>query len=740
MRRFWLRFILWSFIVPLLLVAFLLIRCVLDYLLRPEKVDYFGKFEAMVHDQYEPLEDNGFRDLVQTLGPHALLGESYVKRVAWQDIQTGERDGQQWWKEVWIPHCKAFQIDPNAEPKFLRYRPFDEFITTAGITGHEPPLSIRQAVCYAQAVAEYVDQMALAEARADEAEAADAADEDGTENEEVNETEWKEYAKRREAIWTKEVWDESDWDIFWNEDESGCYRGSYGPIYEDWWKFIMDRYPLYSTSPMWRCQTPDVRYPKLPLPKLTNGEALDYFFRLRQEPWTAVQNPQAAQWVIEMSPVFDTLSVAARKPHYLPYYVPYPLQEIRCPDLLLTQDLARQLEIRCCYRVGNGDIDGAIYDTMTLFHLARHLQQQPICVGPLVGVKIERKANEILRLIVHFGNPNSVQLAAFQSQLEALPPTPNLQRILLEEEYMALDCAQEVYFYSWERSAKHEPGTDFAAQFIFGGDASIEAIFNLFRPDLDTVCEIIHQHYAELQEIVRDTDIPRRNQRLYEFTERLNIVQPKGWQVIPYLFSLAISKQHRSEWMGNCAANILIPSCRSWIREIDVAQSQTDISRIGLAIERFRLAQLDAQTKTNQTSSNTNSNDAMESTPTESLAAQPSESSLAESSPVESLLPKTLDELVEAGFLDALPKDTFTQKNYVYQPGKYIPWQQEFEKMSEVKGVVLSINLIPTEYLLYGVGPNGIDDTLKWNASHEQTPPDMKQPSPGEVTCDDLRF
>ncbi|MDD3469256.1 MAG: hypothetical protein PHE53_04670 [Thermoguttaceae bacterium] len=707
MRRFCLWFISLIFIPPILFLAFLLVQSGASYFMPPEKINYFEKFEAMVRDQRNPPEANGFRDLLQTLGPIALEENGLVERIAWKDITTYTERGQRWWTEVWIPYCESLRVDPYPQPIFLGYRPLETFIATAGITGREPPFSVREAASYAQHVAEYIDRAAIEEEKADE---------EAKENEDAEEEiEWNE----GEAAWEETKWNET----FDELDESICYRGKYGPIYGDW-----DQDPMYDHTLFILEPAPDIRYPDLPLPKLTDSEIFAYVDQLRQEPWTAEQNPQAAQWVTETSPLFDTLGAAARKPHYISYYPPCSLISIMVPDLCITRKLARLLMVRCNYRVGNGDIDGAIYDSMTLFHLARHLQQDPILVGRYVGMIIEQMANDTLRLIVHFGKPNSAQLASFQSQLESLPTIPNMQRNIPFEEYMVLNCVQDVYFYSWE---KHAPDSDeFAATFVFSDSNGLsEALFNLFRPDLDTVRKVIHRRYTELQEIACDTNIPRRNLKLDEFSKRLKSNPPKGWNAFTYFFPLAVSRQQRSEWMGDRVAELLMPALLSSIYTLNNARSQTDVSRIGLALERFRLARLAEQADIGKTSTSQNSvsNDSTEPASTQR--------------PTPSLLPKTLDELVEAGFLTSVPKDPIAQTDYVYQPGRYVPWQQSFRETAEGKNRPLRpVDLLPTEYLLYGVGRNGIDDTAKWNASHGKIPPDIKISSEIDSPCDDPRF
>ena len=130
---------------------------------------------------------------------------------------------------------------------------------------------------------------------------------------------------------------------------------------------------------------------------------------LLEKPWTAEEYPPAARWLEENADLFDVLARAARSPRLVfPRKVPalednWPIS-MNMPDVHALRGFSRLFWIRARYRVGMGDVSGAIDDveTITLFGRALIEPEYSCIVEHLAGVAILGSAFGV----PFFGNPD----------------------------------------------------------------------------------------------------------------------------------------------------------------------------------------------------------------------------------------------------------------------------------------------------------------------------------------------
>ena len=121
----------------------------------------------------------------------------------------------------------------------------------------------------------------------------------------------------------------------------------------------------------------------------------ELYKQIMRKPWTLEEYPMMATWLEQTSPVLDIVGEAVAKPAFFtPLVVPedYPLHHIIELALPLVQEfrgIAREFQARFQYRLGQGDIDGAIEDKIALHRFGRHILNQPTLVAYLVGLAIE---------------------------------------------------------------------------------------------------------------------------------------------------------------------------------------------------------------------------------------------------------------------------------------------------------------------------------------------------------------
>ena len=167
------------------------------------------------------------------------------------------------------------------------------------------------------------------------------------------------------------------------------------------------------------------------------------------KPWTLDDLPMMKPWLEQVGPVLDLVSQAVRKPVYR-----FPL--IRSDEkatfveftvlgeLQRTRSFARILLARAYYRIGTGDIDGAIDDVITCARLGRHVERQGTMTTYLVGIATEGMATSVGVAANRESQPTQEQIKRLVDELDAIPPRPDIDRMWLAARYDTLATLQAV--------------------------------------------------------------------------------------------------------------------------------------------------------------------------------------------------------------------------------------------------------------------------------------------------------
>ena len=230
-----------------------------------EVVDYRFAFNATQDSSYGPAEENGYRLILQALGPKALQQYRLAATVPWEEFPTNA-ESKSWFENEWIPLCEKFKLDPLERPTMFDRLDLWNYLGKYGLTGNEP--------------------------------------EPDPEN-----------------------------------NEFGTYRENFE-------------------------ERPAKTNQLLALKILT------------EKPWTAKEFPNAAKWFEENADFFDLLARAARFPRFGVWRFMPDLDRggalgTSFPDLQSVREFARLLNVRVYYRVGEGDISGAIDDVETITLIGR---------------------------------------------------------------------------------------------------------------------------------------------------------------------------------------------------------------------------------------------------------------------------------------------------------------------------------------------------------------------------------
>lgn len=232
-----------------------------------EIVDYRFAFNAMQERRISPVEENGWRLILQALGPIAAGASPLADSVPWEEFPTSP-ESKDWFEKTWTPLCEKFKLDPHVRPTLIDHVSLSDYVGKYGLTGDEP---------------------------------------------------------------------EPDEDSF----EFGFY-----------WENNKRRPRRIST--------------------------VDVSKKLLGKPWTAEEYPCAARWLDENADYYDVLTKAAHSPRLAGWdFVDEPSKGGFLfsfgPFVPAIESFVEALRIRANYRIGSGDLDGALDDVETIVLFGRAL-------------------------------------------------------------------------------------------------------------------------------------------------------------------------------------------------------------------------------------------------------------------------------------------------------------------------------------------------------------------------------
>ncbi|MDR1924549.1 MAG: hypothetical protein LBQ66_09245 [Planctomycetaceae bacterium] len=85
------------------------------------KPDYVGAYMQEHNVQLINPEDNGLRMVIEKFGPYVLERAALMRDSVWEDLPKDSTANGKWYRETWVPLCKAMSIDPAKKP--AEYKP-----------------------------------------------------------------------------------------------------------------------------------------------------------------------------------------------------------------------------------------------------------------------------------------------------------------------------------------------------------------------------------------------------------------------------------------------------------------------------------------------------------------------------------------------------------------------------------------------------------------------------------------
>ncbi len=187
--------------------------------------------------------------------------------------------------------------------------------------------------------------------------------------------------------------------------------------------------------------------------KKTHDSDFDTWYKraqLTNSPWTLKDLPELEPWLEEVAPKLEIVKEAFDKPVFcipaVSVYGDHPTLS-QCDLIAFLQryrEYARALNERAYFRIGTGDMDGAIDDIITIKKIGYHLGQQKMIIPIQVGLAISGIAD-------YTGVDANLQSQASREQLERLLKASHewqfecdLKTAEMENRYFALDLLQRM--------------------------------------------------------------------------------------------------------------------------------------------------------------------------------------------------------------------------------------------------------------------------------------------------------
>ncbi len=165
-------------------------------------------------------------------------------------------------------------------------------------------------------------------------------------------------------------------------------------------------------------------------------------------PWTLDDLPMMARWLEENGPVLDLIGRAVQKPVF---HVPLVrnserdlLLLVSGSDILQLRSMAKSLSARANYRVGTGDLDGAIDDILACKSMARHVIGHPMSMSFSHAMAIDRIGDLIGLASSLAHSPSSAQLRRLLRGVGSIELACEVHTTRLFDRFECLDIIQSL--------------------------------------------------------------------------------------------------------------------------------------------------------------------------------------------------------------------------------------------------------------------------------------------------------
>ncbi|HSG68982.1 MAG TPA: hypothetical protein VLA12_01130 [Planctomycetaceae bacterium] len=331
---------------------------------------------------------------------------------------------------------------------------------------------------------------------------------------------------------------------------------------------------------------------KIDLGVVPNNQMIfDQQGKTSEGPWTADKYPMMAEWVEMNEKPLQLVTEGSRREKYYSPVVTInegdPLIATLLPNVQMYRSFARLLQARAMLALGEGRVEDARQDLLTMHRLARHTAQGPTLIEMLVGVAIDAIAYQGDRQIALHGNMTSKELIAWRKELAKLGPVSSFRDAIdTGERFFGLDSVQN---FAKAALSNDEEMIQFISSLGFDGNGSfLTSLILKFSIDWNVVMTRMNEHYDAM---VAAASLPTHNQRITAFEKleqklkELTKDMTSGGNIAKFVF---LGAETRGQQMGNILLALLAPAVQQAQEAENRSNAKLAAQQAGLAILAFR--------------------------------------------------------------------------------------------------------------------------------------------------------
>ena len=331
----------------------------------------------------------------------------------------------------------------------------------------------------------------------------------------------------------------------------------------------------------------------LGMPAADADNLLDRGANRGQDPWKRADAPALYQWIVQNEHPLLLVQQASYRPRlYIPTYLDVSGMEKADPrvlSMILTgveelREIARILRLRAMLRLGEGDVQGAHEDLMTIHRLARLAGQSPVLVTRLVACALEGIACSADSVMAHHGQLTSASAIAMRAELERLPPLPGMAEAMdVGERFCFLDVAQAMAYGGVDALSRlDDQGIRIAglwAKIPTGTAINFDVAMRMGNETFDRVVACLEEpDVTKRAELAADIE-----RELQEYSDR--ITDPKS---LALAFFGGRVRDELGQRAGEVLLSLLLPSITTGDRAHLRTKMRTDFARLAYALAAYR--------------------------------------------------------------------------------------------------------------------------------------------------------
>ena len=319
------------------------------------------------------------------------------------------------------------------------------------------------------------------------------------------------------------------------------------------------------------------------------------FDQSQNRPWSGDEFPMIAEMVGRNEKPLALVEQAVERPkYYRPMVRVKPddlMFELLLPDIQVMRSIARALRSRAMLHLGEGRLDDAERDLLTLHKLGSHIGTGQFLIERLVGVACEAIACAGDRQLLCHPQFTAERAKSYRERLLALPPTPRmLDAIDLGERYGALDIVQGL---ARGRTVREITGMismtpDDVGQVPTIDWARFAQAALLLSVDWNVAMTEMNQTYDNFVAAGNASTRAERLARVKEFEQQ--IVQKKGaaTSTTGVLTAVFGSNKQRGKSMSTILGALVIPALGACLNAEDNGAMWRELVVVGTALREYR--------------------------------------------------------------------------------------------------------------------------------------------------------